>query len=100
MGAIANFAELPVDRWSAALSAVAEAGVELDDQGVDREMRVYVCRHERSEVVLMFGHVLPDVEQGVCMYSPVRSWWWRPLGMRRVSRVVWAAVLASGGKSV
>ena len=100
MGVVAAFAELPVDRWSSVLWTVAEAGVELDDEGLDRGMRVYACRRDRAEVVLLFGHLLPDVEDGVCMWSPVRSWWRRPLRMRRVSRVVWTAVLGAGGRPV
>ncbi len=65
MGVMACFAELPEDRWSSVLSAVAEAGVELDDEGLERGMHVHACRRDRAEVVLLFGRMLPDGEDGV-----------------------------------
>src|SRR4051812_21273537 len=98
MGTVADFAELPPDRWPAVLSTVSSAGVELADAGDERGLRCYVCRREGCVVGMAFGPVVPGAGQGVCVYSPARSWWRRPLGMWRLSRVVWRAVLAAGGR--
>ena len=100
MGAVVDFAELPRDQWPAVLSAVSTAGIELADEVDQRDLRWYMSRHEGCQVDLAFGPVVPGGAEGVCMYSPARTWWRRPLGMRRLSRVVWSAVLSAGGRPV
>ena len=98
MGVVADFAVLPAGRWPTALWGVAAAGVELVDAGGGRGLRCSECRRGRCSVALAFGPVVPGGGEGVCLSSPGLAWWRRPLAMRRLSRDVWAAVLAAGGK--
>ena len=97
MGVVADFAALPADRWPAVEAALAFAGVSVVTAGTDRGVRWLDCRRDGCAVSLAFGEVVPGGGQGVCLHSPARAWWARPVGMRRLSRAVWAAVLAAGG---
>jgi hypothetical protein len=96
MGVVAEFARLPADRWPAALTAVAATGVVLAEAGSEPGLRCYACRRGRCVVGLAFGRVVPGGREGVCLHAPAAAWWRRPLGMRRLSRDVWSAVLAAG----
>jgi hypothetical protein len=98
VGVVADFAVLPADRWPTALRGVAAAGVELVDAGSDCGLRCYRCRRGKCSVALALGPVVPGGGESVCLSSPGVAWWRRPLAMRRLSRDVWAAVLAAGGK--
>src|SRR5262245_21831317 len=98
MGAVAGFAVLPADRWQSALSEIAAAGVEVCDEGKDRGLQWYRCVRGACSIGLGFGVVVPPgSEVGVCVYSPARRWWRRPVGMWRLSRDVWRAVQHAGG---
>lgn len=100
MGAVVDFAELPCDQCSAVLSTLSTGGIELVDEVDERGLRWHMCRREGCQVDLAFGPVMPGGSKGVCMYSGALSWWRRPLGMRRLSRVVWSSVLSAGGRPV
>jgi hypothetical protein len=100
MGVVANFAELNSTHWPTVLSGVAAIGVVLADLGDDRGLRYCDCRRAECVVTLAFGEVVPGGGEGVCLYSPASAWWRHPLRMRRLSRDVWSAVLAAGGRAV
>lgn len=98
MGAVANFAELPADRWPDVLSALSAAGITVDDEGIEDGTRLYRCRRKACNLCLGFGELSSEIQQGVILNYPARFLWWRPLGMWRLQREVWSAVKAAGGR--
>lgn len=94
MGVVADFVSVSEDAWSAALSRVTAAGIEVRDEGTERGGVFYNCSRGACRVGL--GYYPRDGGDKVTVYAPARRFWRRPLGMYRLYRDVRLALRASG----
>jgi hypothetical protein len=97
VGVVADFVNVPADAWSAALSRVSAAGVEVREEGAEGGVMWYSCVRGACRVGL--AYCPDDAGREATVYGPALRFWRRPLGMWRLSRVVRRALCSEGGRS-
>jgi hypothetical protein len=94
MGLVADFASVSAELWPAVLPAIRAAGIDIQDNGMERGGWWYTCVQGPARVELAY---FPDDKgREVCVYCSAHRFWRRPWAMWRLLREVWKAILATG----